>query len=375
MKMILKSPIIVPLLYVLFSITPSFSAQKVKITKIIDTNLFEVQYENKTDTVKLANIKIPSREISDSLLKKSLIERIWKYENTHMFHHFYTMHYATDKDSADSVRAVYLILNEWFGDKLINEKFLVKGFGTFIPIEKSAFEEKCRKAALSAQKNKKGIWNDDKYSHRELGKKRAALQFGVGKHPQNDNIVTRYQLSWQNEQNRFFSYYISYSQSFYKDLYYYEDSPQPPKEYLAKNILVNMNASINSAYIGLLLHLRFFLPYGVRGIEFFFPFLPSIGLNIGKINKFYLSFEVFAFYMLYPSFAAAHYFFKEPFNSIHFYYYLGDIEDYGMKYRLNVNWKLYKRFNMIYNVSYLKSYDSFNNKNYFWFTVGIGYVY
>jgi len=368
---------IYPVVWIFLSLFSPLNAQKVKITKIIDTNLFEI---NKQDTIKLANIEIPSKTTTDSLLKENFIPYVIKYENKILLNNYFMIEYAAGSDTSQRIQTVYLYREYPFYKDLINEYFILRGYGKYVPLKECKWQKKCEAAEIKARKEKKGIWNERQYFHHDHGKNRVALQIGLNKQPDTGNMRARFIISFENEQNRTFSYRISYMQASYKDLYY-DEGPNPPREVNVRDILLSLESNINTKYVGLKLSFHAILPSIGKPTEA--PpvfFIPTLGLNIGKINKFYLSISGFSLSQnsIYHFSASTHYFFSEPFNSIHFFrywYFEHREETYDWEYRLNINWRLYKKLNFVFNTSYFKFLNWGNDKYYLSASMGIGYLF
>ena len=354
--------------------------QKVKITKIIDTNLFEI---NKQDTVKLANLEIPSKATKDSLLKTNFIPYVLKYEYKQLNRKYFIMEYADSSDSLQRVRAVYLYEKHPLSKDLVNDDFLLKGYAKYIPVKDSDAQKECKKAVLKAQKTKKGIWNSGQYFHKDLGMRELSFHFGYGELGNNDQY-TKYMISFQNEQNRTFSakLQIAYYRHEILDYpeYYLDGEYYPPVEKVANDLFLNFEINGNSEYFGLKFLLRLYYTNLESGSGLnFIPFLPGIGINIGKIKTAYASFTLLpvSLYRLYVMSLSAHYFLPMPFWSIHFYYYFNPrpFDDNAKEFRIKLGFNLDNKFSFNLDVSSILPIEQGLSKQYYFLDFGVGYLF
>jgi len=360
---------------ILFSLFPLY-AQKVKITKIIDTNLFEI---NKQDTIKLANLDIPSKAINDSLLQTFFLPRVLKYEKKQLLMRYFFIEYADSSDSLQSIRSVYLYEKHLLSKNLINEYMLSRGYARYVPLKDSEQQRKCEQAFLKAKEEKKGIWKENEYYHRDLGPKELGICFNWGHRYGIYDSYKGFSISIKNEENRHFYYDITYSQYFYKDLHYYEDSPKPPDKINTGDAFIKLALAGNAKYVGITgaLHL-FLLNYNNPGEGLYYPILPSIGLNIGLISKLYFSVKGVSVSQnrIYLFSISAHYLFRSGFKSINIYYYWQEyLSYYKNETKVNVKYSFFKRLSLKLNASIIRFEDYSGSKNYFSGSIGIGYLF
>lgn len=137
----------------LFSFSSALS-QYVKITKIIDSNLFELEDGRK---IKLAGVDAPQlnnpipffREIADhavSYCTTNLLERKVYVD-------------LIPNQRKNSYQLVHLKINYLFEKSDFNNSYLMKGFGKFIENADTIYIAKLLESQLHAIKNKEGIWN------------------------------------------------------------------------------------------------------------------------------------------------------------------------------------------------------------------------
>ena len=367
------------LIIYLLTVSILFS-QKVKITKIIDTNLFEI---NKQDTIKLANLEIPPKTTQDSLLQKNFIPYVLKYEHKQLYRKYFILEYADSSDSLQQVRAVYLYEKHALSKELVNDDFLLKGYGKYIPVNGSDAQKACEKAVLKAQKAKKGIWNSGQYFRKDFGMRELSIHFGYGNFAE-DNSYTKYMVSFQNEQNRAFSakLQIAYYHNEFLDYpeYYLEEEHYSPKKKAGNSLFTNFEINANSEYVGLKFLLRFIYTDAANetGINFF-PFLPGVGINIGKIRTAYFSFTLLptSYNRLYVMSLSAHYFLPLPFWSIHFYYYFNPepADESTREFRLKLGFNLNNKISFIFNAANMMISENDPAKNYYSLDLGVGYLF
>jgi endonuclease YncB( thermonuclease family) len=372
-----KSYIKYILLIILLSLLLPLYAQKVKITKIIDTNLFEI---NKQDTIKLANLEIPSKTIQDSLLQNFFLPYVLKYEKKRLLMQYFIMKYADSSDSLKQVRSVYLYEKHLLSEDLVNEYMLSMGYAKYVPLKDSQEQKKCEQASLKAKGKEKGIWKKNIYYHRDLGPRKISIGYLWGHRSDIDDSFKGFCISLKNEANRYFYYDIAYSQFFYEDLHYYEGTPRPPDKINTGDAFIKLALAGNAKYVGITggLHL-FILNYNNRGEMMYFPILPSIGLNIGLISKLYFSFKGVSVSQnrIYLFSISAHYLFSSPFKSISIYYYWQEVDAfYKNEAKVNLSYSFYKNFSLKLNASIIRFEEYYNgSKNYFSGSIGVGYIF
>ena len=368
-----KSPFYLLVLFIFVILYP-IKAQKVKITRIIDTNLFEI---NEQDTIKLANVDIPSKSTSDSLLKNNFIPYVIKYDRNKLLRNYFVMEYADSSDSLSPVRSVYLYEKHPLSKDLVNYEFLLKGYGKYIPLKDSEAQRKCEKAGEKAKRGKKGIWNEGMYFHVDLGMREAVINFGYGKTGE-DKTYTKYMVSFQNEQNRVFSakIEISYYQRVFMD---YEGEFYPPQKKTGNDLLINAEVNGNSDYMGLKFMLRLYYSNLDSETNFtLIPFLPGIGVNLGKIKTAYASFTLFptSYNRLYVMSLSAHYFLPMPFWSIHFFYYFSPKNiNNNREFRLKLAFSVNDKFSFNFDASNIGINEGAPIKNYYSLSMGIGWLF
>ncbi len=368
-------------LFLFFISFSSLYGQKVEITKIIDTNLFEI---NKQDTVKLANLQIPSKMDSDSLLKANVIPYVLQYEYKRLLRKYFIMRYADKTDSLSRYRLVYLYVKHPFTKDFINEEILLKGYGKFIPLKDSEAQIKCEKAALKARKSKKGIWNPPKYFHSDLGMKELSFQFGYGHgNFDGEKNYSRYMLSYRNEQNRFFSAILQIAYFRYDYMEYPEAVPEDDDYiYTVKKVnnnllLVNTEINANGKYIGLKFLLRLNIVRKKDEDFQYFPFMPGIGVNLGDIKNIYMSLEVFPFSQsnYYLMALSAHYFLALPFWEMHFYYYFNADYNNAKEFQLRLSFSVNHKISFKLGAASIIPDQYVSSKNYFALNLGVGYLF
>jgi len=370
---------IIPFLFI-----SSLLSQKVKLTKIIDTNLFEI---NKQDTIKLANVEIPSKTTSDSLLKEYFIPHVLKYENEKLLDKYFKIIYADKVDSLRQVRAVYLYNDYQFSSDFMNEKILLKGFGKYVPFKDCEEQQKCKSAAMEAQENERGIWKDGIYFLKKLGVKEISLHFGnVFNEKGNKKNIRNFGVNYQNRQNRSFSYKVTFSLCQYDVLRYpeyneYDSEPPVPWKVTEKTLLLNIALNSNAKYMGVEMGMAGLMELNKdkRFENNVYFFLPTIGYNLGNIKQYYLSAQLInaSFIGFYQWSVSGHYFFPSPFCSAHFYYYWNNHNfntNESSEYRFNINYSMYEKVSFKLDVSVLHSSDNDIDNNFFT-SLGIGYLF
>ncbi len=350
--------------------------KRVKITRIIDTNLFEI---DDRDTVTLANLEIPSKTTADTLLKEYFIPNVWKYEIKHILTKYFYLEYAQEKNKSSGIRKVYLYEKQLFSQNLINEYMLKRGYAQYVPLKDSPQQKKCEEAALMAKKENIGIWKTDKYFRKGTGIKEAAIEFGLGRRAGIDNTYKFIELSLRTEQNSPYFYNIAYQQLFYKDLHYYEDTPKAPDIVNASDIFIKLAVGGNHKYLGIKAALYLiYINHDNVGEGFYFPILPSVGINAGLIKRCYISAEWISISQgrQYLAALSAHYYPELYIKSINLLYYWNNSNDNDQwEIKLNANYIAFKKMSLNFDIAVvqIKNYDEI--KKYLAGSIGIGYLF
>lgn len=133
---------------------PGFAQQKTKITKVLDSNLFETSDGR---TVKLAGVDVPKKNHPDRCLK-AVAGRAIDYAGSAFLNRSLNIKPLLPKDSAGNYELVIIEKNYPFGELDYNKEYLLLGFGRFTDSVPSAYYNEYQKAEQDARINERGIW-------------------------------------------------------------------------------------------------------------------------------------------------------------------------------------------------------------------------
>ena len=143
------------LLLSLFIITSSTFGQYVKVTKILDANLFELEDGRK---IKLAGVDAPQLNNPIPFLK-NIAEKSVLYSSSYILDRRVFIDTITRTGKPTTYQLVHLRINYLFQKSYFNESYLMKGFGKFIDNVDSTNRNILANAQSFAAKEKEGIWN------------------------------------------------------------------------------------------------------------------------------------------------------------------------------------------------------------------------
>lgn len=138
----------------ILSISASTFGQYVKVTKILDANLFELEDGSK---IKLAGVDAPQLDYQIPLLS-NIAEQAVSYCTSNILDRKVFIE-PVAKSEKLAYQLVHLKINYLFNKSYFNESYLMKGFGKFIDNVDSSSRNKLIDAQLHAAKNKEGIWS------------------------------------------------------------------------------------------------------------------------------------------------------------------------------------------------------------------------
>ncbi|NOX89942.1 MAG: hypothetical protein GXO77_13035 [Calditrichaeota bacterium] len=166
---------------VLLSALP-LSAQKVKIVKIIDTNLFELKDGR---VITLADVSAPSVSEKDSALR-FIAQRILDYAQKNLLNQTLRIEPSPASENDSIPIAVHLFLEFPLQKININEYYLREGFGKYAPVD-SVYKSRYLKAAREAQSEGKGVYNPGKEKFERSFAKIVSISGGFGIFPESEN--------------------------------------------------------------------------------------------------------------------------------------------------------------------------------------------
>lgn len=136
-------------------------SQQVMITRIVDSNLFEIQAST---YIKLAGVDIPRLNNPHHLLRNFANDAV-VFENKNLLNQNFTIKVL---GQSDKNKLVYLYKKDIFDSKKLNLFFIEEGYGRLINNIDSADLSEFRSAELKARRDNKGIWNFKEVNYNEL---------------------------------------------------------------------------------------------------------------------------------------------------------------------------------------------------------------
>ncbi len=142
------------LLFILFSVANILSAQKLKITKITDSNLFELEDGR---LIKLAGVDAPN--INNKNLKlQSVAVAAYNYAKSRFAGKKFDITFLANSASDTNYSLVYITKKYPLLFLDFTEEYLKKGYGKFINNVKSTDSTKYKTTEQKAKEDKNGIW-------------------------------------------------------------------------------------------------------------------------------------------------------------------------------------------------------------------------
>ncbi len=132
-------------------------AQAVQITRILDSNRF---FTSDSQTISLANVAIPSKTTKDSL--QALIARralIFAQNNLKGYHFTYTVARSGSTRPYSAALPVYLFKEFPLEKQFVNELYVERGLGKYVPPADSVYAQRLEKAGIKAKQKGTGLWN------------------------------------------------------------------------------------------------------------------------------------------------------------------------------------------------------------------------
>ena len=253
----MKMKITVLILVLFTSLLVSQELQDIRIIKVIDSNLFL------TDTnkfVKLANIQTPSLNSKDSLLAKEII----RYSQNHMLNKPLKCQQLSNPDN-DTLNIV-LIEKFPFNEFNFNLEFLRCGYGYYEKSKAAKSNPDYLQTELKAKQKHKGIWASKEEKHKRDTLLSHVLTSGIFFSSNHD--VKKY---WN----------ISYN--LYKNSKRFQLSIIPDDDVFLLSSKIYLRRKYVSINPGL------FIAQDTKTNRSFL--LPTIGLDVGILDKIYLYFD------------------------------------------------------------------------------------
>ena len=142
------------LLLSLFIITSSTFGQYIKVTKILDANLFELEDGRK---IKLAGVDAPQLNSPRPFFQKIAEQAVFNSVGNILDRKVYMQ--LVTKEERSSYQLVHIKINYLFEKSDFNKSYLMKGFGKFFDNADTTFRNDLIDAQTHAINAKDGIWN------------------------------------------------------------------------------------------------------------------------------------------------------------------------------------------------------------------------
>ena len=134
----------------------AFSSEKIKIVKILDTNLFLLEDGRQ---ISLANLKMPSKN-DTSKVQQSIAKRILIYEKQHFLNRDLEMERSPAANQQKQPIPVHLFQSFLFNKINFNKELLNKGYAFYQPID-SLYKEEYERAARQARAAHRAVWDPE----------------------------------------------------------------------------------------------------------------------------------------------------------------------------------------------------------------------
>lgn len=141
-------------IFFMFILCVSISAQTSKISRIIDSNLFGLADGR---MIKLAGLDVPNKNHPDRYLR-SVADKALVYARSVFLNRYFTIHTVTPPDSTRDYELVIIQKDYPLGLIDYNKEYLSQGFGRFTGQAPKDYYNDYRNAEQDALVNERGIW-------------------------------------------------------------------------------------------------------------------------------------------------------------------------------------------------------------------------
>lgn len=138
----------------MFILCLSISAQTLKISRIIDSNLFGLSDGR---MIKLAGLDVPAKNHPDRYLR-SVADKALVYARSVFLNRYFIIHTVVPPDSTRDYELVIVQKDYPLGLIDYNKEYLSQGFGRFTGLAPKAYYNDYRNAEQEALVNERGIW-------------------------------------------------------------------------------------------------------------------------------------------------------------------------------------------------------------------------
>lgn len=322
-------------------------AQKVKIVRVIEPTLFELNTE---EVVRLANIKLPDSLTTDPGLQA--LRRFSMHFLKNSYHRrWFNIHYS-NKSDASGYPLVHLTEKFPLNTFYLNRLLLEKGYGRYVNNADSLFQKKYRQAAFSAKKYKRGLWNPNKYLLSGLGLYSIQLLGGYlepdhwEKHTVLNDYILRFGPAEQQSGIEVSGYLNTERKTgrFCCDCYYPDDYVIPSRTETFFSYGFSIKGHIIEKYGGMSIGMTYLNQEDKYCSESFDSILfPQLGFKLGWMQKVYLSLNLADIDRLSVLTIGINYIFKNPLNCTWIGYDTYD-NDTHMRYGFETQFNPWKNF-------------------------------
>lgn len=287
----------------IFSLS-TVAADEVKITHVLDSNLFELKDGRR---VRLANVLTPST--SDSNRRVAIFAyRVKKYAEEQLLNQTVVVEFLRGEQADSAPLPVHLFQKFPLKTVCYNKVYLERGFGKFIEEADTMHRAAYLRAESKARKKKRGVWSEHFYEPAPPGLHAHTILLGLG-----------------NSRN---------SEGFYREVFYSSDPLEPYSglgfrvmavfgrqalEYDGyRNALLFLTVSpyytVDSRYFGFRLGSILIFPTGVETPDFLF--FPNGQIKIGQLHRFYLSIDVLTDLVFSPASIGINFLREKPYRKL-----------------------------------------------------------
>lgn len=290
-----------------------YSAEKVKIAQILESNLFLLQDGRK---ITLAGLEMPSVNTKRPELQE-LVKKISKFESVNLLNQLLEMETDQPAENDSSVLAVHLFKTYPLSRVNINARMLELGLANYSQVEISEYHLQYLSASSKALENQSGLYREPGPAVRNYSvlyfsadvRNSSFLDFSTQPKP-GDAYMFLFTYRFLEENLSGFEFEIGqlyYKQKYYD--YYYGESRNEQTIYLG------LKTNLLGKYFGSSLKLLFLSNKKVDYYSTRF-LLPSFDFYVGWIGNAYFSFKIIDGNLLGLYQSAFNYHFSHVFNKI-----------------------------------------------------------
>lgn len=341
-------------------ICSGFGAEKAKIVKVLDSNLFRLKDGR---LIRLANVDAPSVHDPNSHLA-SLAWEIRDYSKSILLSQPAEMEYAgTHWNTFDTI-AVHLFQKYPFKKLWFNKMYLENGFGKFIPEADTTYRSEYLQAEAKAKQKGRGLWKYGSLKPVEPFRRSYTVMGGIIENSDYHNSFKSFLISTDPPGSQG-GFGISLSVSDSRQLQEYGGYKN---EYL---FMLNPHWAFSGKYLGIepgytILFSQF--PTEVSSFTFFV--LLDLKVNAGLISKFYLSLDYHTDLIFSPASVGINYLSNKPYFKL----WVGYTPSFNERKMFSMKSEFLVRNKMLFRVELLQYSKQYDPGPYYGWRIGLGFV-